>query len=104
MLKNRAVGTLTLGISFVVFGVFFLTNAVFDVIPYTILFTLWPVILILLGVEVLVSYAMNKTENTRFSGVSIFLLVLLTLFALSAGAVGYAIENSGALIKAFRGF
>jgi len=104
MFRNRPIGSFTLGVSFVVFGVFFLINAVSDIISYTLIFTLWPFVLILLGIEVLVSYAFNKSEPSKYSGVSIFLLVLLTVFALGAGAVGYAIENSDALITAFRGF
>jgi predicted membrane channel-forming protein YqfA (hemolysin III family) len=103
MLRNRAVGTLTLGISFVAFGVFFLYDAVTNSISYTVIFVLWPLVLVFLGLEVLISYFLNKEQPTKYSGVSIFLLVLLTMFSLGVGAVGYAVQNSETLLRLFRG-
>jgi uncharacterized membrane protein HdeD (DUF308 family) len=103
MLRNRAVGTLTLGICFVAFGVFFLYDAVTNSISYTVLFVLWPLVLVFLGLEVLISYFLNKEQPTKYSGVSIFLLALLTMFSLGAGAVGYAVQNSEELLRLFRG-
>lgn len=104
MFRGRAVGTLTLGISFILFGAFFLVNSFGAIIPYQILFTLWPIVFILLGTEVLISHAVNKESKPLFSGVSIFLLVLLTLFALAVGSVGFFLSNYEELYAILRAF
>ncbi len=103
MFKNRAVGTFTMGICFVVFGAIFFINAISHVIPYDFVLYAWPVILILLGIEVLVNYALNKEEKSHYDGTSIFLLIALTLFSLCMGAVGFAVEHNAELHQFIRG-
>lgn len=49
MLKGRRIGTFTAGISLVAFGVLFLVHIFNPALNYRFIFTLWPVILILLG-------------------------------------------------------
>lgn len=103
MFKNRAVGTFTLGVSFVYLGVIFLINAMSHLIAYDFILYVWPAILILLGIEVLVNYALGKEQKTRYDGVSIFLLIILTLFSLCMGAVGFAVEHNAELHQLIRG-
>ena len=53
MLRGRRVGTLTLGIVLIVFGLLFIARIILPFINYAVILQCWPVILILLGVEVL---------------------------------------------------
>ena len=102
MARPRAVGTLTLGVALVIFGVFFLANTIIGSMPYEFIFMLWPAVLILLGAEVLLAHALNREEKAKFSGVSIFLLALLVVFALGMGTIGYVLQNSKRLLEISR--
>ena len=54
------VGTITAGGTLVVFGVCLLLQSVFDLMSYQMIFGFWPLILIGLGIELLLS---NFTEK-----------------------------------------
>ena len=48
-MRQRRIGTITLGISLVVFGILFLIHIFGGVLNYMLIFHLWPLILIVLG-------------------------------------------------------
>lgn len=52
-MRQRRIGTITLGISLVVFGILFLIHIFGGVLNYMLIFHLWPLILIVLGGEIL---------------------------------------------------
>lgn len=91
-MAKRKTGTVTLGISLVGLGVLFLIHQFFPFLTFQILMMVWPCILILLGIEILVSYFINRDAPLRFDGVSIVLIVLLTLFSLGMAAVSFAVS------------
>lgn len=91
MFKKRT-GTITLGISLIGLGVLFLVHQFFPFLTYQILMMVWPCILILLGLEILVSYILGKDSPLQFDGVSIFLTILLTLFSLGMAAVDFGLQ------------
>ena len=94
MLKGRRVGTLTAGITLVVFGLLFLARLVFPAITWRLLLSLWPVILIFLGTEVLVSYFINRPEIMRYDAGAVFLLVMLSFFAVGMAGAETLIDNA----------
>ena len=49
MIKNRRVGTLTAGVSMVVFGALFLLQLVVPTVTIRLIASLWPLVLIFLG-------------------------------------------------------
>ena len=53
--RTHRVGTVTCGLMFIVYGILFLLHTIMPKFSYGILFDLWPLILISLGVEILVS-------------------------------------------------
>lgn len=63
MLKGRRVGTLTAGIILVVFGVMFLLRLVTANINISLIASFWPIILVILGVEIILAYIINKEEK-----------------------------------------
>ena len=77
---SHRVGSITAGLSMIAFGVMFLLHLVFDMIDYQMMFSLWPVILILLGLELLLSNF--STKKIVYDKAAIFLLIVMTLFAL----------------------
>lgn len=80
-LKTRRVGTITVGLSMIVFGSMFLMCSLFQTISYQMVFALWPVILIGLGTELLVFHFLKG--KLIYDKGSVFIMILM--FFLSAG-------------------
>ncbi len=80
MIKNRRVGTLTAGVSMVLFGALFLLRLFVPVITIRLIASLWPLVLVFLGVEVLIAYAMNKEGQMRYDAGSVVLILALAFF------------------------
>lgn len=100
-MRTHKVGTLTLGVMLVLFGVLFMVHLFGGFLSYRLILNLWPLVLISLGVEVLLSL-MPKTEcKFTLDGKAVVLLVLLMLFALCMAGVDIAfrwIELNGYLV------
>lgn len=79
---TRKVGTLTLGVSLITFGIAFICKLFISAMSYEILFKLWPIILIMLGIETIMSYVKNDPEKLKYDGISILLIVLLSVFSM----------------------
>ena len=52
-MRQRRIGTVTLGLTLVAFGVLFLVHIFGGVLDYILIFHFWPAILVVLGVEIL---------------------------------------------------
>ena len=89
-MKNRRVGTFTLGLSLITFGIIFLITIfkkdfnVIDALQFA------PVFLIILGIEILVYAFMAKDEKLRYDGVSIFLSVVIIISSVIGSSVPIA--------------
>lgn len=79
--SERRTGTLTLSLGLMIFGVFFILNKLFPALSMEYLITYWPVILILLGIEILVSYFVSDKSLVKYDGYAIFLIILLVMFS-----------------------
>ena len=99
MLKGRRVGTLTTGIILVMFGVMFLLKLVVTNINISLIASLWPLILVLLGIEIIVGYIINKEDKMKYDFSAIILVIILALFAMGMGGVEFIINH----ISEFRG-
>lgn len=77
--RTHRVGSVTTGISMVVFGSMFLLHIFFGLMSYERIFKLWPFIMIGLGIEILLS---NIAERKFvYDKAAVFLLIILMLFA-----------------------
>ncbi|MEG6571481.1 DUF5668 domain-containing protein [[Clostridium] cellulosi] len=94
MFKGRRVGTFTAGIVLVVFGVMFLLHTFFPFFDYNFIFSLWPVILILLGFEIIISYVINDENKLRYDAGAIALTITLGIFAMTMGGMQYVLEHA----------
>ncbi|MCM1266571.1 MAG: hypothetical protein NC302_01590 [Bacteroidales bacterium] len=52
-LRTRRVGSVTFGLTLILFGILFLIHIVLPKLHYAVIFRMWPVVFILLGVEIL---------------------------------------------------
>lgn len=88
----RRVGSLTLGICLVGYGILFLANKLFS-ISYEFIFQLWPVLFILLGLEVLTGSIFHKNEKIRLDFFACLMIFLAICFAMCLACVDYAIQH-----------
>lgn len=81
-MRTHKVGTLTLGCMLILFGVLFLVHLFTGFMSFQFIFRLWPVVFLMLGLEVLVSALPLKHIQFSFSAGSVVLLIMMMLFAL----------------------
>lgn len=93
MIRGHRVGTLTSGIVLIFFGVMFLLRIFIPTINYQVILSLWPLILIFLGIEILVSYFVNKQEVLRYDLGAIAIILLVTFFAMGMACVDFSISH-----------
>jgi uncharacterized membrane protein HdeD (DUF308 family) len=93
MSNNRRVGTLTLGIVLILMGGAFLSHLILPELSFSVLLDFWPVVLIILGIETLVSYWVNKEERLRYDGWSIVIMMTLIGFSACMGGAQFLVEE-----------
>ena len=79
-IRVHRVGTITTGLSMIIFGILFLLHSFGYIISYRIIFQLWPIMLIGLGMELLlINFAKRKFVYDKGA---LFLLIVMTLFVI----------------------
>ena len=85
MTRTHRVGAITTGCSMIIFGILFILHITLDLISYRVIFNLWPLMLVGLGVELLVANLGNR--SMVYDKAAVVLLFIMTLFAMRmAGA------------------
>ena len=88
--RIHRVGSVTAGASMVVFGILLLIHTVFDFIDYQMVFSMWPLILIGLGIELLLS---NFSEKRMvYDKGAVVLLMIMMFFAIGMAVADICIE------------
>lgn len=91
-MKQRRIGTLTLGIALIMIGIIIPTSLIFkDAALKIIQFS--PLILIVLGVEILYFAIRYKEEKFRYDGLSIFLVLIITFTTIGASTISPLIDK-----------
>ena len=93
MLKGRRVGTLTTGIVLVMFGIMFLLRLVTTNINILLIASLWPLILVGVGIEIIAAYIINKEEKMKYDFSAIILVIMLAFFAMGMGGAEFIITH-----------
>ncbi len=95
--RTHKVGTLTLGITLVVSGIFFLLHLVFPTLTYFTILKAWPIIFIFLGIEILfqsIKLSNDEEDKLTYDKTAIFLTALVILFAMCIGSISTVMERS----------
>ncbi|KAA0546831.1 DUF4097 domain-containing protein [Bacillus sp. BGMRC 2118] len=92
-MRQWKIGTITAGILLISLGVLWLGNNIWDIPIHTLIANAWPVLLIVLGIEVLIHQFFKKEESLKFDGFSIFLVIMLGIISM----VIYGVQSTGVL-------
>lgn len=84
--RIHRVGSITCGVVLVAAGVLYLLATFWKTIPLGLVFHLWPVILILLGVEILLSRVLSG-ERMQYDKTAIWIMVMMILFSMLLACV-----------------
>ena len=88
--RVHRVGSITTGISMIALGIAVLLHLIFDLISYEWIFRMWPLILIGLGIELLLSNF--SKEKIIYDKAAIFLMFLASFFAIAMAGMDMFIE------------
>lgn len=93
-MEHRRMGTFTMGVCLLIFGVLFLLHIFLSTMDYLMIFHLWPVIFILLGGEILYYSVRGKDCNMKYDYAAIILLLLLAFFAMGMAGFDLLLEHA----------
>ncbi len=88
-MRQRRVGTLTLGGILILYGILFLLHPIVAGITYHLIFELWPVVFLALGIEVLFSAIRFQDESFKYDFGAIVILCLLLFFAMGMAGMDW---------------
>lgn len=96
-IRTHRVGTITCGITLVLYGILFLVRMFYPSVNYKVIFDLWPLILVFLGIEILLSCTKKNQEEQKFVyDLPAFLIVIaMMFFSLIMAAVDYGMRYGG---------
>ncbi len=93
-MKQHRIGTFTLGILLIIFGLLFLARIFFPELSYEIIYKLWPVIFIFLGSEILfANFRQKAPDQLIYDKTAIALIILLSFFAMGMAIAEFIIEH-----------
>lgn len=101
MAKVHRVGTITLGGMLIAFGVLFLLRIFLQTLSYDIIFQLWPIIFIFLGLEILIANFRQKEERLVYDKTAFALIIILSFFAMGMAITELCIKYAGAHITVY---
>lgn len=84
MKRTRRIGSITLGITLILSGGVFLINMFFPAFNTVIVLKFWPIILIILGLEVIVEQKLAKGDDVhyKYDFASIFMIAATCFFSM----------------------
>ena len=92
-MRERRIGTITMGVCLVVFGVLFLVHIFGGFLNYELIFHLWPLILIGLGMEILFYTCIASGKAEKYDFAAIIVIFLLTGFSMCMAGADWVITN-----------
>ncbi len=103
MARSHRVGTFTLGGMLITFGIIFLLRIFISAISFSIVFKLWPIIFIFLGLEILIANFNQKEDKLVYDKTAFALIIILSFFAMGMSMVEFIMDqvNRGITLHGF---
>jgi hypothetical protein len=99
MIKTHRVGTFTLGTMLVTFGIIFLLRIFVAGLSFEIIFRLWPVVFIFLGLEILIANFCQKEEKLVYDKTAFALIIILSFFAMGMAITEFCMNAASSHIS-----
>ena len=95
--RTHRIGTITCGLVLVLYGILFLLRMALPFLNYGMIFELWPVILIFLGLELLIGCTGRRSEkrNFKYDFGSVLIILIMMVFSMIMAAVDYGMSYGG---------
>lgn len=92
--RTRRVGSVTFGLTLILFGVLFLIHIAAPSLHYELIFQFWPVVFVLLGIEILVENHRSNAGRCKFvyDFPAILMLAIMMLFAMVMAAAEFSMR------------
>ncbi|MBR5508531.1 MAG: hypothetical protein IKV59_00605 [Lachnospiraceae bacterium] len=90
--RTHRVGSITAGFGMLVFGIMLLLHSLFGMMSYQLIFSLWPLLLIGLGLELLLSNFFEK--RIVYDRAAVVLMMLMVFFAMGLAVVDVGLQMS----------
>lgn len=95
-MKVRRVGSITGGTILILIGVLCLIHIFYPALQYEYILRGWPLILILIGVEMLIANVANTEQmEIKYDVAAIVLVFILVIFAMCMGFLEYVVDHYG---------
>jgi len=98
-MRIHRVGTFTFGILLIGFGLLFFLRIFINDLSYELIIRLWPIIFILLGIEILLANVKQTEDKLLYDKTAFFLIIVLSFFAMGMAfmeeIIHFAIEHHG---------
>lgn len=110
-IRVRRVGTVTFGTVLVAIGILFLIHLAFPAFHYYVVYRFWPIILIMLGIEVLLGSRQKSYEVLNRQGEiveqnkmvydvpAILLMIVLVFFSMCMAMIDFAGSGANIIIQ-----
>ncbi|MGN0153303.1 MAG: LiaF transmembrane domain-containing protein [Lachnospiraceae bacterium] len=92
-MKTHKVGTITFGSILILLGILLILHLFLPALSYTAILNFWPVTLILLGLEILVSNFRSEKTAFVYDGWSIFFLFMTLGFTMCMAILDCVLVN-----------
>lgn len=94
MHREWRVGTLSMGVLLIVLGCVLFVSQIQGWSSIQIIFKLWPLVLIMLGAEILGFLFFSRKENSvvKYDGFSIFIILVIVFFSVAAYAIKICLD------------
>jgi len=97
-MRVKRIGSTTSGLTLIAAGLAFLANSILNsyaVLDWTL--RLWPLVLVSLGIEVLLSQRIKENVEKKYDFLSVFMTIFCILTALGCEVARIALYESGFL-------
>lgn len=91
--RVHRIGTITFGLSLLAMGILFLLHMFLPMITYQTVYRLWPVIFIMLGLEILILNYKEKKNTLVYDKAGVFLMFCMMTFAMFMGIMEQIIQH-----------
>lgn len=92
-MKTHKIGTFTFGLILITLGVLLVLHIFIPALSYTAILNFWPVVLILLGIEILIANFRSDHVTFIYDGWSIFFLFMTLGFTMCMGILDFILVN-----------